>query len=128
MFSKGSEKLGEPYDRPGDISKVEEAMIEYLNGKCFTHRTVGGGLSELAGRMPLLDTLAARFFMAKEGEERSSIQEEASGFIERARTSANATEAKNEAAKYYLKVSLFVVVIVLVLPLLFVVLGHEQGA
>lgn len=103
FFSK-TDKAGEPYDRPGEVDKVEEHMINHLNSKCMTHRTVGGALTDLAGRMPLLDTLAARFFMAKPGEERSEIQKEAAGFIERVSSGANATDAKNAAAQYYLKV------------------------
>jgi protein disulfide-isomerase A6 len=102
MFPKGSsDKKSETYMQ----SRSEEDLINYLNSKCMTFRTVGGALSEMAGRMPLLDTLASRFFMAKQGDERQSVWEEAKQYVERQSQGANATVAKNTAANYYLKVS-----------------------
>ncbi|UZJ55165.1 hypothetical protein CBS101457_004485 [Exobasidium rhododendri] len=100
MFPKGSsEKSSEAYMQ----SRTEEDLISYLNTKCMTYRTVGGALSELAGRMPLLDTLASKFFMAK-ADERSSVWEEAKTFVTKASQGANATAEKNTAANYYVKV------------------------
>jgi protein disulfide-isomerase A6 len=100
MFPKGSsDKNSEAYMQ----SRSEEDLISYLNSKCMTYRTVGGALSELAGRMPLLDTLASRFFMAVV-DERQSVWEEAKEFVGRASQGANATIAKNIAANYYVKV------------------------
>lgn len=55
-----------------------------------------------------MDTLASRFFVASpsdEGDEsRTSILDEAKSFVAKYSTSVNATESKNAAANYYLKV------------------------
>jgi len=101
MFPKGTtEKNSEAYMQ----SRTEDDLISYLNSKCMTFRTAGGALSELAGRMPLLDTLATKFFMAKEAGDRHTVWEEAKKFVERASQGANATIEKNIAANYYVKV------------------------
>ncbi|PWN93797.1 disulfide isomerase [Acaromyces ingoldii] len=107
MFPKGSkDKKPVPYQQ----SRAEEDLVQYLNEQCYTHRAPGGGLTDLAWRLPLLDTLASRFFVASptssggKDEDRASILEEAKSFVAKYSTSANATEAKNAAAKYYLKV------------------------
>lgn len=107
MFPKGSkDKKPVPYQQ----SRAEEDLVQYLNEQCYTHRAPGGGLTDLAWRLPLMDTLASRFFVASptstggKDEDRASILEEAKSFVAKYSTSANATEAKNAAAKYYLKV------------------------
>lgn len=86
-------------------SRTIEDLITFVNSKCMTFRTVGGALSELAGRMPLLDTLASKFFMAKEDSAKQSVWQETKAYVERVSQSANATEEKNIAAQYYIKVS-----------------------
>ena len=80
-------------------------MITFVNSKCMTFRTAGGALSELAGRMPLLDSLASRFFMAKQAEDKQSIWQETKSFVERVSKGENATMEKNAAAEYYIRVS-----------------------
>lgn len=104
FFSKGtSDKKGDTYMQ----SRTLEDLVSHVNSKCMTFRTVGGGLSDLAGRMPLLDSLASRFFMAKEEAQRTSVWEETKAFVERVSKGENATTEKDTAAAYYIKVSLF---------------------
>jgi len=57
-------------------ARHEAAFVEYLNEKCGTHRAVGGGLNEEAGRHPEFDNLASKFFTAT-NDARSSIYQEA---------------------------------------------------
>lgn len=87
FFSKDN-KAGIEYDE----GRSEEDFVEYLNGKCGTHRVVGGGLSDKvsicnsemkskysniyqAGRIAALDALAAKFFVATEATRKSIYQE-----------------------------------------------------
>ncbi|KAF8596810.1 protein disulfide isomerase [Ceratobasidium sp. AG-I] len=60
FFSKGEEKDGIPYEG----GRSEADFVKFLNEKCGTHRAVGGGLNELAGRLPTLDSLAQRYYTA----------------------------------------------------------------
>ncbi|GAA5839923.1 hypothetical protein JCM9279_005209 [Rhodotorula babjevae] len=53
--SKGG--AAEAYQGP----RTEEAFLEFLNDKCGTHKLPGGVLSDLAGRIPSLDSLASQF-------------------------------------------------------------------
>ncbi|CAO1629857.1 unnamed protein product [Sympodiomycopsis kandeliae] len=98
----GSPKTPEEY--PG--GRTEDNFLNYMNGKCGIHRLSTGVLGDLAGRMPSLDSLASRFYNIDVGNtaDRTSIVEEARKFYENAKTSVNATEAKNTAAAYYLKI------------------------
>jgi protein disulfide-isomerase A6 len=73
FFSKDMKDEPEQYDGP----RSEEGFVSFLNEKCGTHRAVGGGLSETAGRLPDFDALANKFFVAT-GEARDSIYKEAS--------------------------------------------------
>lgn len=41
--------------------RTEEALLEFLNDKCGTHKLPGGLLGDLAGRIPSLDSLAALY-------------------------------------------------------------------
>jgi len=70
FFPKGNKK-GEAYEG----GRSESDFINFLNEKAGTHRVVGGGLAEQAGRHSILDELAQKFFSSKDG--RSSIVEEA---------------------------------------------------
>lgn len=102
FFPKGSsDKKSDTYMQ----SRTLDDLVSFVNSKCMTFRTAGGGLSELAGRMPLLDTLASKFFMAKEEAQRMSVWEETKAFVERVSKSENATAEKDTAAQYYIKVS-----------------------
>jgi len=51
--------------------------VQFLNEKCGTHRAVGGGLNDEAGRHPEFDKLASKFFTAT-GPARDAIYKEAS--------------------------------------------------
>lgn len=68
-----------PADEPEDYDgpRSEEAFVEFLNEKCGTQRAPGGGLTELAGRLPEFDTLASQF-VAAAGEARDAIYKDAS--------------------------------------------------
>ncbi|OBZ67643.1 Protein disulfide-isomerase tigA [Grifola frondosa] len=72
FFSKTSKE--EPEDYNGD--RTEEAFVAYLNEKCGTHRSVGGLLNDLAGRLPELDTLASQFFLTT-GAARDTVYKDA---------------------------------------------------
>ncbi|KDN42268.1 hypothetical protein RSAG8_06935, partial [Rhizoctonia solani AG-8 WAC10335] len=61
FFPKGSStKEAVSYD----LGRSEADFVKFLNEQCGTHRAVGGGLNELAGRLPTLDTLAQSFYSA----------------------------------------------------------------
>ncbi|WWD17476.1 protein disulfide-isomerase domain [Kwoniella shandongensis] len=77
--------------------RTEEQFIEYLNEHCGTHRTVTGLLSETAGKVLTLDTLASSFFSAKLLE-RPDILNKAREYI------GTLTDKKaNVSAEYYVK-------------------------
>ncbi|KAJ3092693.1 hypothetical protein HK102_004155 [Quaeritorhiza haematococci] len=77
---------------PYENARTEEAFVEFLNSKCGTQRTVGGGLLPEAGRIDALDKLAKQFMSSKD---RASV-------IEEAKKAAAAEKAKY--APYYVKV------------------------
>lgn len=56
FFPKGSK---EPI--PYEGARSEEAFVEYLNEKAGTHRTIGGGLDDKAGTIPVLDTVVSKY-------------------------------------------------------------------
>ncbi|KAJ3195563.1 hypothetical protein HK101_011783 [Irineochytrium annulatum] len=72
----------------------EEDFVNYLNEKCGTERKVGGGLSAKAGRVPALDTYAAKFMQDK-GDRDATIKS--------ARKEAKKMSS-NKYALYYVKV------------------------
>ncbi|KAF7986489.1 hypothetical protein HWV62_31295 [Athelia sp. TMB] len=84
FFAKG----GEVVDYEG--GRTEAAFTEFLNEKCGTHRAVGGGLNDLAGRLPSLDALATQFAAASTSA-RDTLYKEAT---------ALATEAGVASAHY----------------------------
>ncbi|EJD06698.1 protein disulfide isomerase [Fomitiporia mediterranea MF3/22] len=88
FFSKDNK---EPEDYEGE--RTEKAFVDFLNEKCGTHRAVGGGLNDEAGRIPEFDALAAKFFAAV-SDVRSSILDEATALAKGA----------GAAAQHYLKV------------------------
>ena len=72
FFPKGSDT---PIAYEGERS--EAAFVKYLNDHCGTHRAVGGGLDDDAGRLPDFDELASKFFVAEAGA-RDALFKEAS--------------------------------------------------
>lgn len=70
FFSKDN-KEGEHYEG----GRSEEDFVNFLNEKCGTQRAVGGGLNEKAGRVPSLDTLAAKFFSAASDAKQTILDE-----------------------------------------------------
>ncbi|ORY56814.1 thioredoxin-like protein [Leucosporidium creatinivorum] len=77
-------------------ARSEEAFLQFLNEKCGTHRTPGGGLSKLAGRIPSLDTLASTYFAPT--ATRPALLESASALA------SSLTDKSSEMASYYIKV------------------------
>jgi len=71
FFPKG----GEPVSYEG--GRQEADFVQFLNEKCGTHRAVGGGLNDQAGRDIEFDALASKFFTAT-GAARDAIYKEAS--------------------------------------------------
>lgn len=56
FFPKGS-KEAEPYQG----ARSEQALVDFVNSKAGTHRTVGGGLDGKAGTIPSLDALVTKY-------------------------------------------------------------------
>jgi len=82
FFSK-EDKKGEPYTGP----REEKDFVEFLNEKCGTHRAIGGGLNNLAGRLPEFDELAAKFYSAS-ADVRQSVLDEATSLSKKAGAAA----------------------------------------
>ncbi len=80
---------------------------QYLNEHCGTHRTISGLLSETAGKVLPLDTLAASFFSApaaKRPEIVKQAQEYLAGVSGDAKNGAVAGAGKaNETVAYYVR-------------------------
>jgi protein disulfide-isomerase A6 len=70
FFSKDNK---EPEDYDG--GRTEEDFVAFLNEKCGTQRAVGGGLNDVAGRLPEFDALASKFFTAASSARESVYQE-----------------------------------------------------
>jgi len=87
FFPKG----GEPIDYEG--GRQEADFVQFLNEKCGTHRAVGGGLNDEAGRNAEFDALASKFFSAS-GAARDAVYKEASALAAQA----------GPAATHYLRV------------------------
>ncbi|KAI9850064.1 MAG: hypothetical protein M1838_006144 [Thelocarpon superellum] len=87
FFRKGSTK-GELYEG----GRSEEILLEFLNKRAGTHRSVGGKLDGTAGTIEVLDTLVAKFVA---GGSISSVASE----LKKA-----AKGLKEKSAEYYVKV------------------------
>ncbi|KAI9009131.1 thioredoxin-like protein [Hyaloraphidium curvatum] len=90
FFPAGGAK--EPVSYEGGRS--EEDFIKFLNEKCGTHRTVGGGLAETAGKISELDEIAQELKSASE----SAYAE----LVEKAKKVAS--DLGSKGAQYYVKV------------------------
>ncbi|KAG4096859.1 disulfide isomerase-like 2-1-like protein [Neocallimastix lanati (nom. inval.)] len=96
VFFDGKKKLEEGYEPEvyeGD--REEEDFVEFLNKKCNTHRLVGGGLDDKAGRISDLDELAEKFVSTTAGEKLTDIIEKASKIAE---------TINDKYSNYYVKV------------------------
>ncbi|KAF9030941.1 disulfide isomerase [Hymenopellis radicata] len=80
-------------DYEGGRSEVD--FVNFLNEKCGTHRAVGGGLTDQAGRLGDFDALASKLLVAAE-DAKDAIVEEARALL----AAANVTPS----AQYYLRV------------------------
>ncbi|GBE88802.1 Protein disulfide-isomerase tigA [Sparassis crispa] len=89
FFGKDSKEKPEAYEG----ARTEEAFVEFLNEKCGTQRTVGGGLTEFAGRLPEFDTLASQFYAAT-GAARDEVYKQASALA----------KTVGPAARHYVRV------------------------
>ncbi|KZV64435.1 protein disulfide isomerase [Peniophora sp. CONT] len=87
FFPKG----GEPIAYDG--ARTEAAFVEFLNEHCGTHRSVGGALNELAGRLPDFDEIASKFYSAEESTRQTILAE-----------AATLADTIGPAAKHYLRV------------------------
>jgi protein disulfide-isomerase A6 len=92
FFPKGAADEPLPYE----LGRTEADFTEFLNQWSGTHRTAGGLLNDLAGRVKNLDSLAYRY--ASELPSRSEIATEAKAFAKKAETSVKAS------ADYYVRV------------------------
>lgn len=93
--------------------REEKDFITFLNGKCGVHRVLGGGLNDLAGRLPSLDSLASRLYTARlkevegepgAGDEVHRIAQDAKDFVNRVKGGVNATAEKDRVADYYIRI------------------------
>ncbi|TFK75236.1 protein disulfide isomerase [Pluteus cervinus] len=87
FFGKDNEK--EDYNG----GRTEEAIVEFLNKKCSTHRAVGGGLNHEAGRHADFDVLAQKFFVAA-ADAKKAVYDEAVALA----------AIVGEASKHYIRV------------------------
>ncbi|EIW84274.1 protein disulfide isomerase [Coniophora puteana RWD-64-598 SS2] len=88
FFPRGSHEVVD-YDG----GRSEQDFVDFLNEHCNTHRAVGGGFNDDAGRVPELDTLAQKF-LAASADARDAIVKETSDIV----TTLGA------AAKHYVRV------------------------
>ncbi|KAG9297510.1 hypothetical protein G9A89_001450 [Geosiphon pyriformis] len=82
----------EPVDYEG--GRTEQDFVNFLNEHCGTHRLVGGGLSEKAGKIAALDELALFFIKAS--------NDDIEDIVEKARKVAKNLDTR--FANYYVKV------------------------
>lgn len=87
-FPKGSTpKEAIPYES----ARSEEALTNFINQHAGTHRAVGGGVTESAGRIDVLDVIAQKIVAGKKGAEKELAKA--------------VKEAEGKYAKYYAKVA-----------------------
>ncbi|RIA89439.1 protein disulfide-isomerase tigA precursor [Glomus cerebriforme] len=91
FFPKGENKTSIDYQG----GRSEKDFVDFLNKNCGTHRLVGGGLSEEAGKIPELDALAVKFTNANTQKDADSVIKE---------TKAAADKSDSKFAQYYVKV------------------------
>lgn len=77
FFGEGKDSKANPVAYNG--GRDEQSFVNFLNEKCGTHRAVGGGLNDLAGRVPSLDELAQKFIDAT-SDARATIIGKAANF------------------------------------------------
>jgi protein disulfide-isomerase A6 len=81
------------------MTQQSHAKHQFLNEHCGTHRTAGGLLTDQAGRVLDLDTLASNFFSA-DIPSRSEVLAKAKEYV----SSLGATDTKaNTSASYYIR-------------------------
>lgn len=86
FFPSGS-NTPQDYER----GRAEQAFVDFLNEKCGTHRTVGGGLNDKAGTIKSLNDIVAKYVS---GENWSKVAKE----LEK-----GAANLKDKYADYYVK-------------------------
>lgn len=89
FFPKGADQNPIAYES----GRSEADFTEFLNKHCGTHRAVGGGLNDAAGRVATLDGLASKIY-ATIPTSRKQIYDEAIAL----------SESLGSAAEYYLRV------------------------
>ena len=91
FFPKGS-KTAEVYSG----GRTEKDFVDFINSKSGTHRTVGGGLDQVAGTIETLDKIVSRLASS------ASISEVAEEVVKVAQGLKESTQ--HNYAKYYVKV------------------------
>lgn len=76
-FPKGST---EPVDFSG---RTEAAIVDFINEHAGTHRAVGGGLKETAGRIAALDAIVSRLVKGDEANVVEELKKAAEGLKEK---------------------------------------------
>ncbi|KAK4687212.1 26S proteasome regulatory subunit N3, partial [Tremellales sp. Uapishka_1] len=94
LFPKGG---GEPIAYQSGRSEAQ--FVEYLNEVCGTHRTASGLLSEAAGKVMALDTIAYDFFKSAVPD-RSTLLNKAKDYLS---SLGGVDEKVNSSAQYYLR-------------------------
>ncbi|EDO47340.1 predicted protein [Nematostella vectensis] len=89
FFSK-TNKDGEEYSSGRD----EQSFVDFMNEKCGTKRTPGGGLNEQAGRINAFDGFAVEFMKNKDG--RDNVYNNAKSAVDK--------QDDQKMATYYVKV------------------------
>ena len=89
FFPKGS-KEPEPYSG----GRTEDALVEFMNGKAGTYRSVGGGLNTKAGTIDVIDTVLAKYVTSNGLKDVETASEE----IKKV-----AADIKGKSTEYYLK-------------------------
>lgn len=93
FFAAGDDKEAEPYESGRDAT----SLVDFLNGAAGTHRVVGGGLTDMAGRLADFDFFAAQFMSAADDAGRQAVMDEAANSMD------VLTDEEATAAKMYIK-------------------------
>lgn len=99
FFGKGKENKENP--TPYNGGRTEQAFVDFLNEQCGTQRAIGGGLNDMAGRIPHLDELAQKFIDAT-SDARATILGEANKLGDEAKQYIRVMEKITEKSADYI--------------------------
>ena len=100
FFPAGS---SDKWPRPYLKERTAEELLAFMNEKCGTFRTLEGTLTPLAGRLPKLDGLAARFYAAVTEAARGTLLDEVKAYVQELKDHVSSSR-KASAADYYVRV------------------------